>query len=84
MDAAIQAKISTWLNGHFDQQTRDEIMKLQKENPDQLADLIACTLLPEPNERQIILETPNLETRLKCLIHFLMAEIQLHRKPKKS
>src|ERR1051326_3383820 len=38
MDAAIQAKISTWLNGHFDQQTRDEIMQLQKENPDQLAD----------------------------------------------
>jgi len=38
MDAAIQAKISTWLNGHFDQQTRDEIIRLQKENPDQLAD----------------------------------------------
>ena len=38
MDASIQAKISTWLNGHFDQQTRDEITRLQKENPDQLAD----------------------------------------------
>ena len=38
MDAAIQAKINTWLNGHFDQQTRDEINRLQKENPDQLAD----------------------------------------------
>jgi phosphoglucomutase len=38
MDAAIQNKINTWLNGNFDQQTRDEILRLQKESPDQLAD----------------------------------------------
>ena len=38
MDAAIQSKIDTWLNGGFDQQTKDEIAKLIKENPDQLAD----------------------------------------------
>src|SRR6201986_3975100 len=38
MDAAIQAKISVWLNGNFDQQTKDEIKRLQKESPDQLAD----------------------------------------------
>ena len=38
MDAAIQSKINTWLNGNFDQQTRDEILRLQKESPDQLAD----------------------------------------------
>src|SRR5438034_390182 len=38
MDAAIQAKINTWLNGHFDQQTKDEIKRLQKENEEQLAD----------------------------------------------
>src|SRR5215831_8737946 len=38
MDAAIQAKINVWLNGNFDQQTKDEINRLQKENPDQLAD----------------------------------------------
>ena len=38
MDAAIQAKIDTWLNGNFDEQTKDEIRRLQKENPDQLAD----------------------------------------------
>jgi len=38
MDAAIQNKINTWLNGNFDQQTRDEILRLQKENPDQLTD----------------------------------------------
>jgi phosphoglucomutase len=38
MDAAIQEKINVWLNGNFDQQTKDEINRLQKESPDQLAD----------------------------------------------
>jgi phosphoglucomutase len=38
MDAAIQAKIDTWLNGNFDEQTKDEVRRLQKENTDQLAD----------------------------------------------
>lgn len=38
MDAAIQEKINVWLNGSFDEQTKDEIKKLEKENPDQLAD----------------------------------------------
>ena len=46
------------------------------QNPDHLADLVSCTLLPTATQRQQILETPNLETRLKCLIHFLIAEIQ--------
>ena len=54
------------------------------ENPDQLADLIACTLLPDPVQRQVILETSNLEARLKSLIRFLLAEIQQHRKHSKS
>jgi len=38
MDTAIQEKVNVWLNGNFDQQTRDEIRRLQKESPDQLAD----------------------------------------------
>jgi phosphoglucomutase len=38
MDAAIQGKVNVWLNGNFDQQTKDEIHRLQKESPDQLAD----------------------------------------------
>jgi Lon protease-like protein len=50
------------------------------ENPDQLADLISCALLPDPAERQVILETTNLEARLKHLIRFLFAEIERHRK----
>ena len=45
------------------------------ENPDQLADLVSCTLLSIPTQRQLILETVDLETRLKHLIHFLMADI---------
>jgi Lon protease-like protein len=45
------------------------------ENPDQLADLVSCTLLSAPTQRQIILETIDLETRLKHLIHFLLADI---------
>jgi phosphoglucomutase len=38
MDAAIQAKVDAWLNGKFDQATKDEILRLQKENPAELAD----------------------------------------------
>jgi hypothetical protein len=42
---------------------------------DQVADLVSCALLPGAIERQTILETLDLEARLKHLIHFLMAEI---------
>jgi phosphoglucomutase len=38
MDAAIQSKVDAWLNGNYDQAVKDEIKKLEKENPDQLAD----------------------------------------------
>jgi phosphoglucomutase len=38
MDAAIQNKVNAWLNGNFDQATKDEVSKLQKENPNELAD----------------------------------------------
>ena len=38
MDTAIQTKIDTWLSGNFDQATKDEISKLTKDNPDELAD----------------------------------------------
>src|SRR5262245_14504851 len=45
------------------------------EDADQLADLVSCALLPGGVERQTILETVNLEKRLRHLIHFLMEEI---------
>lgn len=38
MDAAIQEKINVWINGNYDQATKDSITKLQSENPDELAD----------------------------------------------
>ena len=33
MDAAIQTKIDTWLNGNYDQATKDEIKRLQTGKP---------------------------------------------------
>src|SRR5918993_927839 len=38
MDTHIQAKIDSWLNGNYDQPVKDEIRKMQSENPDELAD----------------------------------------------
>jgi phosphoglucomutase len=38
MDAAIQAKIDGWLSGNFDEQTKNEIRALQKNDPVALAD----------------------------------------------
>lgn len=38
MDAAILAKVNAWLNGKFDKATKDEIVRLQKEKPEDLAD----------------------------------------------
>lgn len=38
MDANIQAKVNEWLNGSYDQATKDEITRLQKDTPDELAD----------------------------------------------
>jgi phosphoglucomutase len=33
MDAAIQQKIDTWLNGNYDHDTKEEIKKMQKDDP---------------------------------------------------
>jgi len=38
MDTSIQNKIDTWLNGGYDEQTKAEIRKLQKEHPEELSD----------------------------------------------
>jgi phosphoglucomutase len=38
MTDAIQQKINTWLQGNFDQGTKDELTKLQGQNQDELAD----------------------------------------------
>jgi uncharacterized protein len=51
-------------------------------DPDRIADLVSWSLLRGAEERQTILETIEVEARLKHLIHFLMAEIDQKRKRK--
>lgn len=50
------------------------------ENPAHAADLVCCAVLPNPAERQVILETVDVAARLKHLIHFLLADIRNKRK----
>jgi len=38
MDAVIESKIKTWLKGNFDQQTKEEVVRLQEGNSGQLED----------------------------------------------
>jgi len=38
MEPAIQEKVNEWLNGNYDQETKNEIQKLQKENPAELTE----------------------------------------------
>lgn len=45
-----------------------------------LADLVSCTLLSDPRQRQTMLETIDLETRLRYLINFLLRDLEDHRK----
>lgn len=49
-------------------------------NPEHVADLVSCALLQGPQERQSILETVNVETRLRRLIRYLIDDLQRHRK----
>ena len=53
-------------------------------DPEQLVDLVSCALLPQPMERQAILETVDVENRLQQLILFLATEIQRQRKRKRK
>ena len=38
MDAVILSRVNNWLSGNYDQETKDEIIRLRKENPDELID----------------------------------------------
>ena len=38
MDASIQDKVNSWLNGNYDQETKNDIIRLQKENPAELTE----------------------------------------------
>ena len=49
-------------------------------NPEHTADLVSCAVLPGAVERQAILETVDVEARLRRLIQFLLTEIRKKRK----
>jgi ATP-dependent Lon protease len=49
-------------------------------DPAQAVDLVSCAVLSGAAERQTILETVDVEARLRRLIHFLLAEIRTKRK----
>ncbi|MBK9140226.1 MAG: LON peptidase substrate-binding domain-containing protein [Verrucomicrobia bacterium] len=54
----------------------------RQDTPEQLVDLVSATLVPGVRERQVILETRNLEERLRHLIRFLREEISRRRQQK--
>ncbi|MCX6885152.1 MAG: LON peptidase substrate-binding domain-containing protein [Verrucomicrobia bacterium] len=51
-------------------------------SPEQAADLVSCAVLAGGIERQVILETVDVEARLDRLIQFLTAEIKAKRRSK--
>ncbi len=53
-------------------------------NPEHVADLVSCAVLRQAEERQTILATVDLETRLRYLIRFLLADIRQRRKESKT
>jgi ATP-dependent Lon protease len=48
-------------------------------DPEQTADLVSCAVLPGARERQTILETVDVEARLRRLVYFLLAELRTKR-----
>jgi ATP-dependent Lon protease len=61
-----------------------EIMQYLQNLPDAetVADLVSCALLPKAEHRQMILETIEIDRRLKYLIRFLLADIRRNQKSK--
>jgi uncharacterized protein len=61
-----------------------EIMQYLQNLPDAetVADLVSCALLPNAEHRQTILETIEVDQRLKYLIRFLLADIRRTQKRK--
>ena len=46
----------------------------QLDHPEQVADLVSCTLIAKASERQALLETVDLQERLQLLIFFLLGQ----------
>jgi len=53
-------------------------------DPEQAADLMSCAVLAGGEDRQAILETLDVETRLRRLAQFLLRDIKGHPKPKRG
>jgi Lon protease-like protein len=53
-------------------------------NPEHAADLVSCAVLPGAVERQAILETVDVEERLRRLIRFLLHEIETKKKDEEA
>ncbi len=51
------------------------------DDPGQIADLVACTLLPKARDRQFIMESLNVRFRLEGAINFLKEEIRKRPQP---
>ena len=50
------------------------------DDAEQAVDLVSCAVLSAATERQAILETADVETRLRKLLQFLRLEIRRNRK----
>lgn len=53
-------------------------------DPEQTADLVSCAVLPGAKQRQEILETVEVEARLRRLIQFLLSEIRKEKRGNKG
>jgi len=53
-------------------------------DPEQLTDLVSCAVLPDATERQTILETVEVDTRLRRLIRFLLADLRRQKGPSRE
>lgn len=49
-------------------------------DPERAADMVSCAVLSSARDRQKILETPDVRTRLECLIQFLQRDLRQSRK----
>jgi len=78
LNPELSASEVEWMGSDSVVPTQNVELLAEVRSPGQLADLVSWTLLSDPGERQTLLETLDVETRLRRLIHFLLAE--RHRK----
>jgi Lon protease-like protein len=69
-----QLQVTTAGAGDDDPTNPGVELMAELKNPGQVADLVSWTLLTDPLQRQALLETLDVEFRLRRLIHFLMTE----------